>query len=380
MRLSCPLYALMVITCVTFGCNDDDTGTAVPAGPAMNPADMSVDLDQDTPPADDGSRDQGEPDEGSPEDMPLDMPPGVDLPSDIMRTFQELYPLEIPFSESGIYDPTDHVFYVGSLQTGGVYRVDAQTGQSMQMYTEKRAGAWWTLGMDVDVERRKLWVCSMADLRDAPEGSPTNAGYVLEIDLNTDEVLNEIDLGDAFPGATCADVAITKAGTPYVCDRSHPHIYRINEDASVTLWAQGDALSGEVVGQNALIVLPDQSALLSLVYLTPKLVHIDLESAQVTQVEIQGEFFDFIPPASGADGLAWSDGAALVMFTSQLNRITPTSADWSTATSQTVEIPPSMTGVIHTPNGDYMLNGQALTFAIQGEPDPTALTLFTGEF
>ena len=78
--------------------------------------------------------------------------------------------------------------------------------------------------------------------------------------------------------------------------------------------------------------------------------------------------------------MAWSGDSALIAFTSQLNRITPTSPDWSTATSETVELEVGMTDVIYTPIGDYLLNGQAFDFAVMAEPDPTVMTRFDGEF
>ena len=78
--------------------------------------------------------------------------------------------------------------------------------------------------------------------------------------------------------------------------------------------------------------------------------------------------------------MTWSGDAALIAFTSQLNRITPTSDDWSTASSETVDVEVGITDVVHTPIGDYLLNGQAFTFAVQGDPDPTVLSRFVGEF
>ncbi len=127
-------------------------------------------------------------------------------------------------------------------------------------------------------------------------------------------------------------------------------------------------------------MLPDQSGLLSVVYLPSRLAHISLADGSVTEVAVEGDFFDFVPPLSGADGMTWSGDAALIAFTSQLNRITPTSDDWSTASSETVDVEVGITDVVHTPIGDYLLNGQAFTFAVQGDPDPTVLSRFVGEF
>ena len=55
-----------------------------------------------------------------------------------------------------------------------------------------------------------------------------------------------------------------------------------------------------------------------------------------------------------------------------------TLGDWSAARSRSVDVPAGMTDVIHTPNGDYLLNGQAVRFALGQTPDPFALVRFTG--
>ena len=224
-------------------------------------------------------------------------------------------------------------------------------------------------------------VCSMSDLREtAGEGEPENLGYILEFDLGSGELTRRYDLGEVFEAANCADVAFADSGDAYVADRAHPNVYRITPAGELSLFASGEPLNGDVVGQNAIIVLPDQSALLSIVYLPSRLAHVRLDDATVTEVQIEGDFFDFIPPLSGADGLAWSGDAALVAFTSQLNRVTPTSPDWSTAESVAVDVEVGMTDVVHTPAGDYLLNGQAFEFAIGAETDPTALMRFDGQF
>ncbi len=141
-----------------------------------------------------------------------------------------------------------------------------------------------------------------------------------------------------------------------------------------------DLLDSSIVGQNAIVVLPDQATLLSLVYLPSRLVRVNLDDRSVSEVSIDGDFFDGIPALSGADGMTYADGAMLVQFTSQLVRLTPVLADWSSATSVSVDVPAGMTDVVHTPGGDYLLNGQSVTFALGRTPDPFALVRFDGSF
>ena len=78
------------------------------------------------------------------------------------------------------------------------------------------------------------------------------------------------------------------------------------------------------------------------------------------------------------DGIAFANGSAYVAFTSKLIRVTPTLADWSRADSTNVDLPNGMTDVIATPAGLYLLNGQAVRFALGTATDPFALVRFVG--
>lgn len=292
--------------------------------------------------------------------------------------FRGVYPIDADFTEGGIYDPTDHAFYVGSLASGGVYRIDAQTGAQATLYEPDEPGVWWTLGMAVDVVDHMLWVCAMDDRRELDE-EYDYAGYLWGFDLQTGARTVAVPLSDAAPGATCTDVAVGENGRVFINDRENPRLYIYSAERGVSLLVEDDALSGGVVGQNALVVLPDQSAILSLIYLPSRLVRISLPDLTVSDVEIEGDFFDGIPALSGADGMALTDDGLLVMFTSQLNRLRPTLADWSSAESTTIEVPSGMTDVVHTPAGDYLLNGQAVDFAFGRDPDPARLVRFEGD-
>jgi len=283
-------------------------------------------------------------------------------------SFQESYAVEPRFPESGSYDPTEHAFYVGSLADGSVTRIDADTSESTTVFTETAPGIWWTLGMHVDDARRRLWVCAMEDRREVDEGTP---GHVWVLDLDTGERVATYPLGDAFDGATCTDVTVADDGSAYVCDREHPNVYRVDPAGALSLFATDEALSGDVVGQNALLVLPDQSALLSAVYLDAKLLRVDLADGSVTEVAIEGSFRDR-SLLSGADGMTLHEGELLVAFSSKLARLR--SADgWTTAAATLEDAGEGLTDVVSTPGGAYLLDGQAVSFALGEEPTPSRL-------
>lgn len=295
-----------------------------------------------------------------------------DASADANVRLRDRYPLMARFPEGGTFDPTQSAFYVGSLGDGSVHRVDGLTGAETTVFTETAAGRWWTLGMDIDVARNRLWVCAMDDRSPSPR-----QGYVWVFDTTTHRRIANVALSAAAADATCTDIAVTSDGTGYVCDREQGRIYRVSVGSAPTVFARDDLLSASFVGQNGMVVLPDQSALLSIIYGPPALAYINLRDASVRRVTINGRFSD-LRPLAGADGIAFADGSAYVAFTSKLIRVTPTLADWSRADSTNVDLPDGMTDVISTPDGLFLLNGQSVRFALGSATDPFALVRFVG--
>lgn len=107
------------------------------------------------------------------------------------------------------------------------------------------------------------------------------------------------------------------------------------------------------------------------------LARVDLQTAEVTAVTIDGEFAD-LSPLSGADGMTLVDGELYVAFTTRLARVTPTLPDWSEATSVIEDAPGGLTDVVLTPGGLYLQNGQSVTFALGAAPEPFMLVRYTG--
>lgn len=128
------------------------------------------------------------------------------------------------------------------------------------------------------------------------------------------------------------------------------------------------------------MVLPDESALMVIVYLDPALVRVDLGDGPVRKVALEGSFADGDAALAGADGMAWSDGGLVVAFSSKVFRVTPTDGSWTHASMAVATVAEGMTDAIATPHGVYLLNGQAVRFASPAETDPFKLTRFQGAF
>jgi len=274
------------------------------------------------------------------------------------------------------FDEAGDRFFVGSLGDGSVHAIDAASGEETVFFEETEAGIWWSLGMDIDEAKGALVVCAMDDRREVDEVDPSYEGWVWELDLETGERLARHRLGDAFDTATCTDVTVLSDGTILVVDREHPNVYRIEPGGDPELLVTDDELSASGIGLNAVVALPDENALLAVLYLPSRLVRIALPDGAVTEVEVDGDFVNGTPPFSGADGMTWSGDDLLVQFTGELARVRPITADWSAASSTTVDVPPQQTDIIHTPRGDYMLNGQAREFAFDWDTEPFALVRF----
>ncbi len=287
--------------------------------------------------------------------------------------YEDVYPLDTTYPEGGTFDPVEQMFFVGTLEGGEVHRVDPRDGTSTLVFEEPTAGEWMTLGMAVDASRRRLWVCA-ADRQTDPY-----TGQVWVFDLDTDDRLEVVELSHAGEAAWCEDVAVAGDGTAYVTDRENPNIYRVSDDFEATLFATDDALGSPLIGQNGIIVLPGDEALIAAVHLPAALNYVSLSDGAVTPIEIDGDFVD-AGIGSGADGMVLVDGELYVVFDGELARVAPTLADWSAAFSTAVELPRGLTDVIDTPGGLYLLNGQAIRFALGQEPNgPFELVRFSGD-
>jgi sugar lactone lactonase YvrE len=274
----------------------------------------------------------------------------------VVHTFSDkrLYP------EGGAFDAADGAFYVGSLQHGNITRVGADGRESI-FYAGTGEAKRFTLGMQVDTERRRLWVCTTKD----------SLGTVWIFDLASGARLDSIDLTAVNPEAACNDVLLD-GDTAYVSDRENTHIYRIDETRHVSMWAHDPLLGGAVVSLNSLVFTPDHSAILTAVYLQPTLVRVSVANPHdVREVDLSGDLFmDGFNVLNGPDDLMMMDnGQLIVAFGSTIKRVTPRDSSWAAASVKSTRTIGGVTALVRGNGKLFGINGQSVRFALGVPPN-----------
>lgn len=258
--------------------------------------------------------------------------------------------------------PRTGAFYVGSLEHGTVTRIDA-AGRESTFFAGTGEDERYTLGMQVDAERRLLWVCTTKD----------SLGTIWIFDLATAARVSSIDLTVANPKAACNDVLLDGDGA-LVSDRENEHIYRIDGARDVSVWAHDPLLGGAVVSLNSLVFTPDRSAVLTATYLEPALVRVSTSDPRdVRKVKLSGDMFmDGFNLLNGPDDLMMMpDGQLIVAFGSSLKRVTPKDRTWGAATVKSTRTIGGVTALVQDDAARlYGINGQSVRFALGVAPAP----------
>lgn len=262
------------------------------------------------------------------------------------------------FPEGGAYDPVDRAFYTGSLEHGTITRVIDGVESTLFAGGEAKR---FTLGMQVDAERRRLWVCTTKD----------SLGSIWIFDLTTGQRISNIDLRSANPEAACNDVLLD-GDTALVSDRENTHIYKIDEQRKVAVWAHDPLLGGALVSLNSLVFTPDHSAVITAVYLEPSVVRISTANPRdVRKVKLSGDLFmDGFNVLNGPDDLMMVGNDLIVAFGSSIKRVTPEDASWTAATVRSTRTIGGVTALVKAEDKLYGINGQSVRFALGVSPNP----------
>jgi len=249
-------------------------------------------------------------------DVPA-LPATVDLPGE--ATFPE-----------GILVAENGDLYVTGFGNGSIYRVvDGVEVEEFKASGED--GLSSAVGLQIDEERNRLWVANFAF-----EGFTSD---IKVYDTETGELIASIAEEDDAPHFF-NEVAIDDTGRVYISDTMAPVIWTVDADlSSAEIFVQDDLLANpeRPFGLNGLALTPDGKYLIASVMdrLTQgggRLVRIDVETREVSDVELSGEG-NVIAQFGGSDGMYFYDGQLfMVNVTPPVAIITATfSDDYSSA-------------------------------------------------
>ncbi|MFK7986131.1 MAG: SMP-30/gluconolactonase/LRE family protein [Sandaracinaceae bacterium] len=268
--------------------------------------------------------------------------------------------------EAGAFSVRQNAFFVGSLDDGGVLRVDAASGEVSTLLAPQHED-WSSLGMAVQEDINRLWVCAIRDV-------DAQYGEVWSIDMNTG-ARARYDLRDAHEHGSCNDLALGPDGTVYVTDRENPNVYVLRPGAETVELLVSDPVLAPPrlgLGQNGIVVLPEEAGLITTQYLPPRLnfVSFSSETPTVERIEVDGDFHDYSSLGSGADGMVLLGGSLFVMFATELVEVA-LAPDYRSGTAHAIGVRGGMTDVVPVEDELYLLNGQAVAFVAGADPAGT---------
>ncbi|MGA9998653.1 MAG: SMP-30/gluconolactonase/LRE family protein [Candidatus Acidiferrales bacterium] len=150
------------------------------------------------------------------------------------------------------YDPVDKSFYVSSISKHKIVRL-APDGSATDFKSSGQDGLGETLGMNVDAERRYLWVTSAAFT-----GNPKGSRFALyQYDLNTGALRFKHASANGAEGFL-NDVALNSKGEAFTTNTGTGEVFRASPDRD----GLEPFLPRDSVGQaNGIALSPDDKAL-----------------------------------------------------------------------------------------------------------------------
>lgn len=240
----------------------------------------------------------------------------------IKFTAPKLYPEGVEIDEK------QHVFYVSSVTTGTIGKVDMM-GNYTVFYQDSSLKS--SFGMKVNNKQNRLWVC-ISDPNHSWYSTPQTfkkMARVIAIDLSSGKKMADIDLANLSSGKHFAnDLAFDDLDNIYITDSYSPNIYKITASGIASIFATSDLFKSVDVGLNGIVVHPG-GYLLVAHNTAGVLFKVDLKNpANITKVVIN----TLLP---GADGMLLDKQNNLTVIVNKgINRAFRfTSKDnWNTAT------------------------------------------------
>jgi sugar lactone lactonase YvrE len=212
----------------------------------------------------------------------------------------DLYPEGIAF------DPAGQVYYVSSMRTGTIGRVDLN-GKYSVFFSEE--GLKSSYGLKVHPDGKQLLAC-ISDANYSKFTSPDTRKKMIRlisIDLTTGKKIHDIDLASLVPGKHFGnDMTFDKDGNIYMTDSYANVIYKINSDWKPSVFAKHKMFETQGFGLNGIVTHKDGFLLVANSN-TGRIYKVDLaDPSKVSKVGIEQYFL-------GADGMILNDDNTLTV-------------------------------------------------------------------
>lgn len=273
------------------------------------------------------------------------------------RTNYEL-PGDGVFPEGIAHHEPSGTFFVSGAGSGGIYRVDLETGETTPFLEPGSRGPFTTIGLAVS--GGQLWVAG------------GNSGQLLVYDIETAEQVGSYSTPEA-EARFLNDVVVTARGA-FATDSNRPVLWHVataadvsDEQGEAEAWLNFEGTAFEYVdgfNANGIVASADGLTLIVVAANTGALYKVDVESKEVSAIDLAGE------TVSGGDGMVL-DGQTLYVVQNgpdQVSVIT-LSDDFSSGTVERVlddeRLTQSATAALV---GSDLLITNAQFSAMQGEP------------
>lgn len=281
---------------------------------------------------------------------------GVDLLDEYLLDGDDMFP------EGVAYDPVSQAFFVGSLTTAGITRVEGLDGaQSVFMPSSETAMS--SAGMKVDAAARRLWVCGSDD-------AESSRIYVYGIDDGS--LIETIELGSLVDMASCNDLALDAEGVAYVTDPRTSSIHRVGLGGDAAVWATDPEFAPELMdlGLNGIAVTPDDTAVIVTKFITKRLLRVAKDDpTDIAEIVLTGEEFAGGALIAGPDGIVFRGDVLYVVFDDVVAEVVLDAA-W-TAGEVTISTPPTagLSTATIAEGEVYAVKSEVTAFALGSAPE-----------
>ncbi len=211
------------------------------------------------------------------------------------------------------YDSKEKCFYLGSIYKSKIKKI-FPGGKAVDFTTSRQDGLGSVLGMNVDAERRLLWVCSEFSPPLPPGVAPEMDGWsgIFKYDLTTGKLIKKYVLHEKNKKHLFNDIALHPDGDVYFTDSLTGNVYTISKKKNKI----------ELFFHSGLFTYPNGIALAP----NGKDLYVAGSAAGILVVNLRDKSsFPLEVPAGvttdGVDGL-YCYGGSLVTVRNSFNRIT----------------------------------------------------------